>query len=204
MASVVIWLIGLAFVGIGIWILALRFEGLVDTISPHSISIGQITVDGSDSKAYAELLRARFDHHFRRPLAVSSETGFLEAVALDTPELFQQREMPGALENVTVEVSGVDVAKFLQFINKVVRPGQWILEGDFQAQPGRTLLALRLSRGQRLIRTWYLERRAPAVDKATSIEQLVDDAIFQIVYDFGNHADENADLKKWRGVVPVP
>jgi hypothetical protein len=204
MASVVVWLVGLLFLGIGVWILALRFEGVVDAFSPHTMSIGQITVDGADSKAYAELLRARFDHHFRRPIAVPSETGFLEAASLDTPELFQQKELPGALENVNVEVSGVDVAKFLRVVNQAVRPGQWTLEGDFQVQPTRTLLALRLSRGPRVIRTWYLERQGPAAERASFIEQLVDDAIFQLVYDFGNPADDNPDLRKWRGVVPVP
>ncbi len=204
MASLVIWLIGLLFLFIGCWILALRFEGLVDLFSPHSMSIGQITVDGAANKGYSELLRARFDHHFRQPLDVSSETGFLEAAAFDTPELFRQEELPSTLENFTVEVSGVDVAKFLGFINQVLRPGKWTLEGDFQTQPTRTLLALRLSRGQRLIRTWYLERPGPAAQKASLIEQLLDDAIFQLVYDFGNPAEENADLKKWRDVVRLP
>src|ERR1035437_1937690 len=49
MASVVAWLIGLLFLGVGIWILMLRFEGLVDRISPHNMSIGQMTVDGTES-----------------------------------------------------------------------------------------------------------------------------------------------------------
>lgn len=83
MASIVAWLIGLLFLGVGCWILLLRFEGLVDRVRPHTMSIGHMTVDGADSRGHAELLRARFDHHFRRPLAIPKETGFLEVMSLD-------------------------------------------------------------------------------------------------------------------------
>ena len=96
MASIVAWLIGLLFLGVGCWILMLRFEGLVDRISPHNMTIGQMTVDGTESKAYAELLRARFDYHFRRPVAITRETGFLEMASLDAPDLFQTAEWFGA------------------------------------------------------------------------------------------------------------
>jgi hypothetical protein len=34
---------GLLFFGLGCWILVLRIGGLLDLISPHSLSIGQIT-----------------------------------------------------------------------------------------------------------------------------------------------------------------
>lgn len=205
MTSIVAWLIGLLLFGLGSWILLLRFEGLIDLVRPHSMSIGQMTVDGKESRGYAELLRARFDYHFRRPVAMAKETGFLEVVALDAPELFQPKGLDTALEKMTLEVSGVDVAKFVQWINQLAKPDQWVVEGDFQTQSDRALLALRLSRGQRLIRTWYLERLGNASgDKPMLLEQLIDDAVFQLVYDFGNEAEDNADLRKWRRVVPAP
>lgn len=121
MTSIVAWLIGLLLFGLGSWILLLRFEGLVDLVRPHSMSIGQMTVDGKESRGYAELLRARFDYHFRRPVAMAKETGFLEVVALDTPELFQPKGLDTALEKMTLEVSGVDVAKFVQWINQLAK-----------------------------------------------------------------------------------
>jgi hypothetical protein len=204
MASIVAWLIGLLFLGVGCWILLLRFEGLVDFVRPHNISIGQMTIDGKESRGHAELLRARFDHHFRRPVAMSKETGFLEVVSLDTPELFQQKALDSALEKMTVDVAGVDVAKLIHFVNQLAKPDQWVIEGDFQTQPDRALLALRLSRGQRLIRTWYLERPGNSTDKSRLLEQLIDDAIFQMVYDFGNEAEYDRDLRKWRQVIPAP
>ncbi len=205
MASIIAWLIGLLFFGLGCWILLLRFEGLVDRIWPHNMSIGQITVDGKESKGYAELLRARFDYHFRRPVALRKETGFLEVAALDAPALFQPKGLGPALEKMTVEVSGVDVAKWVRLVNQLARPDQWVVEGDFQTQSDRALLALRLSRGPRLIRTWYLERPAePAADKSVLLERLIDDAIFQLVYDFGNEAETDADLRKWRRLLPPP
>jgi hypothetical protein len=205
MASIVAWLIGLLFLGVGCWILLLRFEGLVDRVRPHNMSIGQMTVDGKESRGHAELLRTRFDHHFRRLVAIPKETGFLEVVSLDTPELFQQKGLDSALEKMTVEVSGVDVARLVRFANQLAKPEQWIVEGDFQTQADRALLALRLSRGERLIRTWYLERVAPSSgDKAVLLDQLIDDAIFQLVYDFGNEAESDPDLRKWRRVVPAP
>ena len=205
MASVVAWLIGLLFLGVGIWILMLRFEGLVDRISPHNMSIGQMTVDGTESKAYAELLRARFDYHFRRPVAISKETGFLEMATLDAPDLFRPEGLSGALEKMTVEISGVDVAKIFRFINQLAMPDRWVIEGDFQTQSDRALLALRFSRGDRLIRTWYLERPGnTSTYKSVLLEGLIDDAIFQLVYDFGNNAEQDGELRKWRSVVPSP
>lgn len=208
MAAIVAWLIGALFLGIGAWILILRFEGLVDLMRPHNVSIGRMTVDGQESKSRAELFRARFDYHFRRPAAIPKETGFLELAALDSPDLFQPKELDGALEKMTMEVSGVDVAKFLQWLNDLAKPDQWVIEGDFQAQSDRALLALRLSRGQRLIRTWYLERRGPSSSDASKnaalLDQLVDDAVFQLVYDFQNEAEQDAELRKWRRVIPAP
>jgi uncharacterized membrane protein len=205
MASVVAWLIGLLFFGVGSWILLLRFEGLVDRFRPHTMSIGQMTVDGADSRGHAELLRARFDHHFRRPLAIPKETGFVEVMSLNAPELFQQKDMETSLEKMRVDVSGVDVARLAQFVNQLAKPDQWIVEGDFQTQSDRALLALRLRRGNRLIRTWYLERLGnPSVDKSILLERLIDDAIFQLVYDFGNDAENDPDLRKWRRIVPPP
>jgi len=68
------------------------------------MSIGKMTVDGKESEGYAELLRARFDYHFRRPVAMPKETGFLEVVTLDAPELFQPEGITRALEKMTVEV----------------------------------------------------------------------------------------------------
>lgn len=205
MASLVIWLIGLLFIGIGTWILALRFEGVTDRLKPHSMAIGQMVVDGQESRGLAELFRSRFDHHFRRPVATPKETGFLEVVALDTPELFAQQEINNALAKMTLDVSGVDVGKIVQFVNQIAHPDEWIIEGDFQTQPDRTLLALRLSRGNRLIRTWYLERSGNTSEKKSLIlQELIDDAIFQIVYDFGNPAEKDPDLIKWRKVIPPP
>jgi tetratricopeptide (TPR) repeat protein len=205
MASIVAWLVGLLFLGVGFWILMLRFEGLVDRISPHNMSIGQMTVDGTDSKAYAELLRARFDYHFRRPVSIAKETGFLEMASLDAPDLFQSEGLSGALEKMTVEISGVDVARIIRFVNQLAMPDRWVIEGDFQTQSDRALLALRFSRGDRLIRTWYLERLGnPSADKSALLEGLVDDAIFQLVYDFGNKAEQDRELRKWRNVVPPP
>jgi len=204
-ASIVAWLIGLLFLGIGSWILMLRFEGLADRISPHNMSIGQMTVDGSENKACAELLRARFDYHFRRPIAIAKETGFLEMASLDAPELFQPEGLSGALEQMTVEISGVDVSRILRFVNQLAMPDRWVVEGDFQTQSDRALLALRFSRGNKLIRTWYLERLGnPSTDKSVLLEGLIDDAIFQLVYDFGNSAETDGELRKWRNVVPPP
>jgi hypothetical protein len=205
MASIVTWLIGLLFFGVGCWILLLRFEGLVDRVSPHNMSIGKMTVDGKESEGYAELLRARFDYHFRRPVAMPKETGFLEVVTLDAPELFQPEGITRALEKMTVEVSGVDVAKIIHFFTQLAKPDQWVVEGDFQTHSDHALLALRLSRGARLIRTWYLERLGnPSDEKSILLEQLIDDAIFQLVYDFGNEAEHDRDLRKWRHVIPAP
>jgi hypothetical protein len=205
MASMVAWLIGLLFFGIGCWILLLRFEGLVDRVRPHTMSIGQMTVDGTDSRGHAELLRARFDHHFRQSVVIPRDTGFLEVVSLDSAELFQQRGLETVREKVTLDVSGVDVATLVRFVNQLAKPDQWLVEGDFQTQSDRALLALRLRRGDRLIRTWYLERLGnPSTDRSILLERLIDDAIFQLVYDFGNDAEDDPDLRKWRRVVPAP
>ena len=204
-ASIVAWLIGFLLLGVGFWILMLRFEGLVDLVRPRNMSIGQITVDGTDSKGYAELLRARFDYHFRRPVAMPKDTGFVEVAALGSPDLFQEKGLAASLEKMTVEVSGVDVAKIVQLVNSLAKPDQWVVEGDFQTRPDRAMLALRLSRGDRLIRTWYLERLGNTEsDKPLLLEQLLDDAIFQLVYDFSNEAEKNSDLRKWRNVVSAP
>ncbi len=205
MASILTWLIGFLFLGIGLWILLLRFEGLADWFRPHSISIGHMFVDGQENRGYAELLRARFDHHFRRADAIPKETGFLEMASLDLPGLFEQKESDGTLEQMSVNVSGVDVTKVVQFFNQLAKPDQWIVEGDFQTQTGRALLAMRLSRGDRVIRTWYLERSGDTSrDKSILLEQLTDDAIFQLVYDFSNNSESDRDLRKWRKVIPAP
>lgn len=205
MASIVVWLIGLLFLGIGSWILLLRFEGLIDLIRPHNMLIGQMTIDGKESKGHAELLRARFDHHFRHPVAIPRETGFLEVLTLDTPGLFRQKSIEGPLKKMTVEVSGVDVGYLLQLVNQLAKPDQWVVEGDFQIKSDRALLALRMRRGQRLIRTWYLERSGNTdEDKSMLLERLIDDAIFQLAYDFGNKAEQDEDLQKWRRVLPAP
>jgi hypothetical protein len=106
---------------------------------------------------------------------------------------------------MTVDVSGVDVARLAHFVNQLAKPDQWVVEGDFQTQSDRALLALRLRRGERLIRTWYLERvRSSSGDNSALLEQLIDEAIFQLVYDFGNDADDDADMRKWRRIVPPP
>lgn len=205
MASIVIWLIGLLFFGIGCWILLLRFEGLADWIEPHSMSIGQMTVDGTESKGYAELLRARFNHHFRRPVEIAKETGFLEVVTLDTPELFQPKALDVELKEMTIEVSGIDVTKLIHFVNQLFKPDQWAVEGDFQTHSDRVMLVLRFRRGERLIRTWYFERLGnPAQNKSMLLQHLIDDAIFQLVYDFGSTAEQDRDICKWRNVVKAP
>ena len=205
MASIVAWLVGLLFLGLGVWILLLRFEGLIDRIWPHNMLIGQMTIDGNESKSHAELLRARFDHHFRRPVAIAKETGFLEVLTLDTPDLFQQKDIDAPLKNMTVEVSGVDVGLLFRVVNQLAQPDRWVIEGDFQLKSDRALLALRMRRGPRLIRTWYLERLGnTAEERSMLLEQLIDDAIFQLAYDFGNKAEQDEDLRKWRDVLPPP
>ncbi len=205
MASIIAWLIGFLLVGVGCYILLLRFEGLVDRIKPHNLTIGQMTVDGQDNKSYAELLRARFNHHFLQPDAMPQATGFLEVLILDAPQLFQPKHLDSELKGMTFEVSGVNVSRLLQVFNQVAKPDQWVVEGDFQAQSNRALLALRLRRGERLIRTWYLERFGDtAADKSMLLEGLIDDAIFQLVYDFGNATEDEPDLYKWRRLIPVP
>jgi len=209
MSEIIIVLIGLLFVGLGIWILLLRIEGFSDFIKPHNMSIGQINIDGNDDKSSAELLRARFNHHFRRSRAsIPKETGFLEVVTFDSPDLFQPKSPIGELkEDMSIEVSGVNVTKIIRFVNNLVKPEQWIIEGDFQTHSDRALLALRLLRGQRLIRTWYLERTYTGnTEDAKSIllEQLIDDAVFQLVYDFSNSTKNDKDLYKWHSVVQVP
>lgn len=85
MASIIVWLVGFLFIGLGIWIIMLRSEEFLDKHWPHNMLVGQMTVDGEENKGYAELLRARFDYHFRRPVAILVETGFLEMLTLDTP-----------------------------------------------------------------------------------------------------------------------
>lgn len=209
MASIVIWLIGFLFLGIGCWILLLRFEGLADLVKPHTISIGQITINGETSKGRAELLRARFNHHFCRPRAtIPKETGFLEVVTLDSPELFQPTSLVGELkEEMTIEVSGVNVTRLIRFLNQLLKPEQWIIEGDFQTHSDRALLALRLCRGQRLIRTWYLEQmrvEEKADTDSKLLEQLIDDAVFQLVYDFVNSTKKDQDIYKWHEVIQTP
>jgi hypothetical protein len=204
MASIVVWLIGFLALGLGVWILSLRFEGLVDWLRPHNMSIATMTVDGQDSKGHAELLRARFNHHFRRSLTIPRDTGFLEVVTLNAPDLFQPKGPEGELKAMSIDVSGVDVTKVVRLINQLFKPDEWVVEGDFQIHSGRALLSLRLRRGPRLIRTWYLERLGGPDEKAQLMEQLIDDAVFQLVYDFGNEAEDNPDLKKWRWVVAPP
>ncbi|MHC4167857.1 MAG: hypothetical protein ACYSWQ_12935 [Planctomycetota bacterium] len=204
-ASLIIWLIGGLLVGVGSWILLLRFEGLIDLIWPHNMMVGQMIVDGKESKSHAELLRARFDHHFRRADVIPIETGFLEVQSLDAPRLFQQKRISEPLKKMTVEVSGVDVTVLARLIKQVAKPDHWIIEGDFQTTPDCVLLALRMRRGQRLIRTWYLERSGNTdKDKSMLLERLIDDAIFQLAYDFGNPEEEDEDLLKWRKVLPSP
>ncbi|MBU4263924.1 MAG: hypothetical protein KKC76_18870 [Proteobacteria bacterium] len=205
MTTIGIWLIGLLFFGLGSWILLLQIGGLADLIRPHSLSIGQITIDGQEGRGYAELLRARYDYHLRRPASLAIETGFLGIVTLDTPELFQPKSLDAEQKGMNIEVKGVDVPKLIRLINQLFQPDQWIIEGDFQTHSDRVLLILRLRRGERIIRTWYLDRYGdPSKDKSKLLEQLVDDAIFQVVYDFGNAAERNPDLLKWRSVVKVP
>ena len=205
MASIIVWLIGFLFIGLGIWIIMLRSEEFLDKHWPHNMLVGQMTVDGQENKIYAELLRARFDYHFRRPVAIPVETGFLEVLTLDTPELFQRAEIHEDLRNMNIEVSGVDVGYFVRIANKVLQPDRWVIEGDFQIKPDRALLALRMMRGQRLIRTWYLERLGNTEkEKSILLEQLIDDAIFQLAYDFANTADKDKDMAKWRKLLPIP
>jgi len=205
MAALIAWLIGLFFLGIGLWILLLRSEDLIDKIKPHNMLIGQMTIDGVENKSYAELLRARFDHHFRHLSAIPKETGFFEVLSLDTTELFQQDSLSSPLKNMTIEVSGVNVSLLFRLVNQIAQPARWVVEGDFQVKSDRALLALRMRRGERLIRTWYLERLGnTAEDKSLLLEQLVDDAIFQLAYDFGNELEEDTELKKWRDVLPLP
>ena len=205
MASIVAWLIGFLFLGMGCWILLLRFEGFADRVWPYSMSIGQMTVDGSDNQAYAELLRARFDYHFRRPATIASETGFLEIASLEAPELFQPADGESKLDKIPIEISGVEVGKVVSFINQVVKPYEWVIDGDFRTQPDRVTLALRFSRGDRLIRTWYLERLGnTSTNKSATLQQLIDDAIFQLVYDFGNTAEQDTEFRKWQKLIQTP
>jgi hypothetical protein len=211
MAELVALAIGFLLFGLGLWILLLRVGGFYDFVNPHSMSIGRMTVDGAENKVYAELLRARFDHHFRRPTSLPAETGFLEAATLDTPELFQPQGVAGGMQDVTLEVSGVDVTSVVRLVNKLAAPDEWVVEGDFQVRPDRALLALRLRRGARVIRTWYLDQYKPAdaandeaTVKARLLEDLIDNAIFQLVYDFVNPGEQDQDLRKWRNVIKNP
>lgn len=209
MASLFIWLIGLLFLAIGFWIILLRLEGLADLVKPNSISIGTITVDGVAKEGSAELFHARFNHHFNRSKTSSvKETGFLEFATFESPELFETESLIDTQnEDVSVEVSGVNVTKLFKFFNQYLQPEKWILEGDFQTHSDRTILALRFRRGQRLIRTWYLERireEGNSVDDANYIEQLIDDAVFQVVFDFSKARKEDKDLYKWKKVISIP
>lgn len=220
MASIVVILIGALLFGLGSWILLLRFEGFVDFVWPRTISVGQMTIDGKESKAQAELLRARFDHHFRSPRAMSSHTGFLEVATLETQQLFQPKKEDGAADALRIDVSGVDVAKIAQFVNQLAKPPQWLLEGDFQTQSDRVLLALRLRHGPQVIRTWYLEQiksrgtsgsdsnqqkaHDHADEAAMLLERLTDEAIFRLTYDFQNPTDDVSELRKWRNVITSP
>lgn len=213
MAEAVAIIIGLLFFLLGAWILALRISGIRDLIHPHTLVVGEMRVDGSESKAYAELMRARFDHHFRRPASLPSETGFIEAATLDTADLFQPTAtVEGNVQDVKMEVSGVDVAALVKLVNFLAAPDQWLLEGDFQSHSDRSLLALRLRRGDQVVRTWYLERYSNAAgekggaskDQSVLLEGLVDDAIFQVVYDFVNPKETNPDLRKWRDLIKDP
>jgi hypothetical protein len=210
MAELVALAIGFLLFGLGLWILLLRIGGFYDFVHPHSMSIGRMTVDGTENKVYAELLRARFDHHFRRPISLPAETGFLEAATLDTPELFQPQGVTG-MQDVTLEVSGVDVTSVVRLVNKLAAPDEWVVEGDVQVRPDRALLALRLRRGARVIRTWYLDQYKPAdsanddaIVRARLLEDLIDNAIFQLVYDFVNPGEQDRDLRKWRNVIKNP
>lgn len=205
MTSIIVWLVGLLFIGLGIWIIMLRFEGFLDRHWPHAMLVGQMTVNGQENKGYAELLRARFDYHFRRPIAVPAETGFLEVLTLDTPELFQRGKIEEDLQNMNIEVGGIDVGYFVRIANKFLQPDRWSIEGDFQIKPDRALLALRMMRGRRLIRTWYLERLGDTEkEKPILLEHLIDDAIFQLAYDFANKEDNNPDIAKWCDLLPIP
>ena len=205
MTSIIMWLVGFLFIGLGLWIILLRTEAFLDKYWPHNMLIGQMTVDGQENKGYAELLRARFDYHFRRPVAVPIETGFLEVLTLDAPELFQRSEIQDDLRDMNIEVGGVDVGYLVQISNKILKPERWTIEGDFQIKPDRALLAMRMLRGRRLIRTWYLERLGNTEkEKSILLEQLIDDAIFQLAYDFANKEDENDDIAKWRELLPIP
>jgi hypothetical protein len=205
MASILAVLVGALLLVLGGWVLLLRSEGFVEFLWPRTVTIGQVTIDGNESKPHAELLRARFDHHFRHPAAIASHTGFLEVATLDAPELFQQKGLEGGGADITVEVSGVNVTKLMRFANELARPAQWLVEGDFQNRSDRALLALRLRRGPRVIRTWYLERvKGPSEVQPRLLEQLTDDAIFQLVYDFWNAPDGDRDLAKWKEVIARP
>jgi len=205
MSTIGIWFMGIIFLGLGFWILSLQIGGLADLISPHSLSIGQMTLDGQESKGYAELLKARYDYHLRRPASLAIETGFLGIVTLDSPDLFQADASETKHKEMTLEVKGVDVPKLILMINQLFQPDQWTIEGDFQSQSDKVLLILRLSRGDRIIRTWYLDRRGDlAKDKSKILEQLVDDAIFQLMYDMSNKAEHDADLLKWHNVIKAP
>jgi hypothetical protein len=205
-ATIVAVLVGLAFLGLGLWILLLRVEGFVDYLSPGSLTIGQVSVDGKDTKEHAQLLRARFDHYFRRRATLPSETGFLDVVTLNAPEeLFRLRELANTADKIKVEVSGVDVGVILGFLYDLARPPEWVVEADFQNRPDRGVLALRLRRGTQVIRTWYLERAKPqGMDQTALIERLTDDAIFQLVFDFWTARKEDTELFKWRGVIQPP
>ena len=188
---------------LGGWILLMQIAGWFDFYQPNSIKIGAISIDTKESKSHAELFRARFDHHFRPYEAVPLEKGFLEVQALDIPRFFQQPQNESKFSNVSVEVSGVDVGILYQLINRIAQPAQWIVEGDFQTMPDRMLLALRMRRGERLIRTWYLEQYGKVDEnKSVLIERLIDDAIFQLAYDFTNKNEVNEDIAKWRSVLP--
>jgi hypothetical protein len=47
-------------------------------------------------------------------------------------------------------------------------------------------------------------RRTTRPPKARLLEDLIDSAIFQLVYDFVNPGEQDRDLRKWRNVINNP
>ena len=86
------------------------------------MAIGQMTVDSEEKAMALRNCSAPLRPPFRRPVAKPKDTGFLEVVSLGTPELFEPQALNSALAKMTLDVSGVDVASIVQFVNQIAKP----------------------------------------------------------------------------------
>ncbi len=207
-STAIIVSVGVFLLLLGAWILFMQVVGVWDYYRPNNLKIGTITVDNTESKSHAELFRARFDHHFQPKTSKPLSKGFVEVQTLDFPQLFLAADSESKFNDITIEVKGVNVGLLYRYITLVAEPPRWTIEGDIQTMPDRLLLSLRMTRGDRLIRTWYLEEYAQVPgeiekEKALMLERLIDQAIFQIAFDLTNRSEKNEDIVNWQRSLPV-